>query len=450
VTAPVVAALRGTVSLVAIPANVLAEPAVAPATMLGFSTAVLAPFWPFGGAALATLAGWPCRWLVFIADRAGAIPAAAFPWPAGVAGALTLAAATVGMWLAFRRRGVGRLLVAAVVVVAVVRIPASVISTGWPPAGWDLVACDVGQGDGLVLPAAPHVAVVVDTGPAPTPIDRCLRGLGVRTVRLLLLTHFHLDHVGGILGVLHDRTVGAVMVGPLAEPVSGVELVRDALAPGLVPVTQAAVGERLAAGNVRISVLGPAAAMHGTRSDPNNSSVVLRAAVGDLTILLPGDAEVEEQDALLGAGTDVHADILKVPHHGSAYSDPAFLAATSASLGVISVGLHNDYGHPSPTLLQEMAALAVPLRRTDLDGDVAVTGDRAHLAAVVHGPTDPALQAAAQTRPALRSASRRGILIVAMLAACPASGAPTVLARAARTPCTGGIRAAVAARGRPP
>ena len=69
-------------------------------------------------------------------------------------------------------------------------------------------------------------------------------------------------------------------------------------------------------------MLGPRAAFHGTRSDPNNSSLVLRASIDGTRILLPGDAEVEAQQALLDAGTDLRADVLKVPHHGSAYFVP--------------------------------------------------------------------------------------------------------------------------------
>ena len=80
---------------------------------------------------------------------------------------------------------------------------------GWPPRGWVLVACDVGQGDGLVLDAGDGAAVVVDTGPDPTLVDGCLRRLGVRRVPLVVLTHFHADHVGGLAGVLRGRRVGA-------------------------------------------------------------------------------------------------------------------------------------------------------------------------------------------------------------------------------------------------
>jgi competence protein ComEC len=138
-------------------------------------------------------------------------------------------------------------------------------------------------------------------------------------------------------------------------------------------------------GDVRLDALGPASPFHGTRSDPNNSSEVLLATVDGVRILLPGDAELEAQRALLASGADLRAEVLKVPHHGSAYSDPAFLAAVHAQVGIISVGRNNDYGHPSPVLLSELARLGVPSQRTDLAGDIAVVAHDHQLSTVAHG-----------------------------------------------------------------
>jgi competence protein ComEC len=385
VTAPVIAAISGRISLVAIPANVLAEPAVPIVTVLGFAAALVATMWTAGGHAVAWLAGWPCRWLVHVADAAGGLPGASVTWPGGAAGGLALLAAGGALILLARRSAPWRAVVVAALVVMLVRIPVNSLATNWPPPNWVMVACDVGQGDALVLPAGSHAAVEIDTGPDPVAIDRCLHDLGITDVALLVFTHYHLDHVGGVAGVLHGRTVQQVITGPLAEPSSGVGLVHDQLGPHGLAVTTPPVGATFDVGQVHLEVLAPAAAFHDTRSDPNNSSLVLLATVGDVRILLPGDVEVEAQQAMLADGVDVTADVLKVPHHGSAYSDPDFLAAVHARVGVISVGLNNDYGHPSPILLGELARLGVPVRRTDLDGDVAVTGPSERLATVIRG-----------------------------------------------------------------
>ena len=100
-----------------------------------------------------------------------------------------------------------------------------------------MVACDVGQGDGLVLNTGrPHTAVVVDAGPDPAPMDACLSGLGITRVPLVVLTHFHADHVDGLPGVFEGRRVDAVEVSRLRDPPAGVALVRrTAEAAGLEP-----------------------------------------------------------------------------------------------------------------------------------------------------------------------------------------------------------------------
>jgi competence protein ComEC len=386
VTAPVIAALSGRVSLVAIPANVLAEPVVAPATVLGFAAAITAPWCLPLGAALAQLAGWPCRWLVGVAEFFGSRHGATVPWPSGIVGGLALFAVSVALLQLGRRAGARRLVVSAALIAVIVQLPVRGLVSGWPPPGWLLVACDVGQGDSIVLPAGAGSAVVVDAGPDPVAVDRCLADLHVHEVAMLLVSHYHVDHVGGIAGVFHDRRVARVITGPLAEPASGVEIVRNVLADRGLPVAPAAVGTTVDVGHVHLEVLAPVAAMHGTRSDPNNSSLIVRATVRGVRILLPGDAEVEEQQSVLDSGTDVSADVLKVPHHGSAYSDERFLRAVHAKVAVISVGLHNDYGHPSPLMLAELGKLGVPTRRTDHDGDVAVAEDAGHgLEAIVRG-----------------------------------------------------------------
>ena len=140
-------------SLVAIPANVLAEPAVAPATVFGFVAAAIAPVWLGGAQVLAWLAGWPCRWLVLVAERLGGLDGASLAWPGGVPGGLALLAVIATIVFLARRPGIWRLLAVGAVLAALIQIPVRAIVSGWPPPGWVMVACDIGQGDAIVLPA---------------------------------------------------------------------------------------------------------------------------------------------------------------------------------------------------------------------------------------------------------------------------------------------------------
>jgi competence protein ComEC len=154
-----------------------------------------------------------------------------------------------------------------------------------------------------------------------------------------------------------------------------------------VPVDDVSAGTAYAGGKLRLTVVGPVHELNGTRSDPNNNSVVLRATYGGHSVLLAGDAEGEEQRTLLDPHR-LHADVLKVAHHGSAYQDVDFLAAVDPLAALVSVGAGNDYGHPNAALLARLARSGTRVARTDQDGDLAVTDDGGRLAVVVRG-VDP-------------------------------------------------------------
>ncbi|MDG4789268.1 ComEC/Rec2 family competence protein [Micromonospora sp. WMMD1102] len=393
--APVVAGLSGTISLVAIPANLLAVPAVAPATMLGVTAAVLSPLWPDGAQGVAWLGGWPAWWLVLVARYGARLPAGTVPWLDGVVGGLLLGALTVALLIAVRRPPVRRIVAVVTTAVVVGALPVRVVASGWPPVGWVVVACAVGQGDSLVLPLGAGRAVVVDAGADPTAVDRCLRRLGVRTVALLLVSHFHADHVDGVDGVFRGRRVEAVIAPRWLEPVEGRGTVERAGRMRGVPVGVAGPGWTYTAGPVTLTLLGPPYPIRGTRSDPNNNSLVLRAEVGGVSILLTGDAETEEQQALLELlpVARLRADVLKVAHHGSAYQEPAFLDAVRPAVALVPVGVDNGYGHPNAGVLARLSRSGARVLRTDQHGDLAVLGSGGEgLAVAVRGldPGDPA------------------------------------------------------------
>ncbi|WFE94307.1 ComEC/Rec2 family competence protein [Micromonospora sp. WMMD987] len=369
---PVVAGISGTVSLVAVPANLLVVPAIAPATVLGVAAAVVSPVWPAGAEFAAWLASWPVWWLVTVARVGARLPAGTLPWPGGVPGALLLAGATLGLLLAVRRPLVRRLVAVGAAAVVLGVLPVRLVAGGWPPDGWVVVACAVGQGDALVLPVAAGRAVVVDAGPEPSAVDGCLRRLGVREVSLLVVSHFHADHVGGVAGVVRGRRVAMVLGPAVVEPVAGREMVTAAA--GTARRVVPAAGWSYRSGEVDLVVLGPPYPLRGTRSDPNNNSLVLRATVAGVRIVLPGDAETEEQRALLDQvpPETLRAEVLKVAHHGSAYQEPAFLDAVRPAVALVPVGADNDYGHPSPVILDRLARSGVRVLRTDTEGDVAV------------------------------------------------------------------------------
>lgn len=387
-TAPVIVLLAAQVSLVTVPANLLAEPAVGPATVLGVLAAACAPVAMPLARVFAWLGGWPCRWLLAVAHVGARLPAAVIAWPAGWHGALLLAvvlAVTVALVPRLSRPGPVRRGAAAALAGLAVGFPtAHLTSAPWPPPGWRLVVCDVGQGDGLVLPAGAGTAVVVDVGPDPASMKRCLDDLGIEAVALVVLTHLHADHVEGLPAVLAGRRVGAIEIGPLDEPAGELARVRRWAAGAGVPVERVVDGEQRRVGALSWQVVAPEAAFHGTDSDPNNSSIVLRVSSGGLLLLLTGDIEPEAQDALLAGGVDVRADVLKIPHHGSAHQDPRFLRAVGARVAIASVGADNPYGHPAARTLGLLSDAGATVVRTDRAGDVALTGPAGGVHVVTH------------------------------------------------------------------
>jgi competence protein ComEC len=391
VCTPAIAAISGQVSLVAVVANLAAAPAVGPTTVLGLIaglvTVVSAPV----GHVLGHLAGLPAGWIILVATRGARLAGASVTWPVSFTAIAVLVVLCVAqvttLHLLLRRRFAS--LAVAVLLVAVVLRPLGRL--GWPPSGWLLVACDVGQGDGLVLNAGSGAAVVVDTGPDPRLMDHCLDRLHVHYVPLVVLTHFHADHADGLPGVLHGRQVGEIETSPLPDPPDRAAAVTAEAAAASVDVSIAVAGEERTLGQLHWRVLGP---IHvpvmplgdssGDGSVPNNASVVMIVDVDGFRLLLSGDAESEEQGDIVATGADLGVDVLKVAHHGSANQDPAFVSGTTAPLAVISVGADNDYGHPASQTLGLLTQLRAQVYRTDLDGDVAVV-ERAGQLAVVTG-----------------------------------------------------------------
>jgi competence protein ComEC len=403
VCAPVLVLLQPGVGLLAVPANVLAAPALVPATVLGVVGAVLAPWlpglaWPVLQAA--ALATW---WIAAVARTAAGLAGARADWPPGAGGAVALAVVTatglaLGLSMArwprwLRRLGALIALLSLLIVLAV-----RVVTPRAVPLDWEVTLCDVGQGDMLVLRSGPSAGVVVDVGPDPSLADRCLDMLGVRRIDLLVLTHFHADHVGGLSGAMRGREVGQGVVSPLDRPAASAAAALAALAEAGIPVRVGAVGGAPlgsgpvptragppaapvgsgVSGQVRWMVLSPVASVRAGAAEPsgsqvNDASVVLLLETPAVTVLALGDAETGAQGDVarrFAASGRVRVDVVKVAHHGSRAQSER-LADLRPAFALIGVGRDNGYGHPAQETIRLYSGAIV--LATHECGDVALS-----------------------------------------------------------------------------
>jgi competence protein ComEC len=376
-TLPLAILMGNGASLVALPANVLVTPLVPFATVLGLAAALIAPVASAAAVLLATVASPATAAIAWVARASADLPFGVVDVPAGPVGALgaaavltLVAAAAARGWRPWRDRRIGLVLVVSLALGLVLDHSRD---ARWPPPGWVVLACDVGQGDGLLIrPPGAHEALLVDAGPDAGRITDCLRDAGIERLAVLI-THFHADHVDGLSAVLGRWPVSVVLTTPVPEPADGAsEVVDEAHAAG-VPLRLVRAGDHLDAAGVALDILWPARRLD--QSPANNASVVALAQVpspgGTIRALLTGDIEPEAQSVLM-ARPPPRVQVVKVPHHGSRYQVPQFAQWTGARIALICVGQDNDYGHPSQSTLQQYREAGARIGRTDQQGDLAV------------------------------------------------------------------------------
>lgn len=246
---------------------------------------------------------------------------------------------------------------------------------------------DVGQGDAALLESSDGHSALIDAGPPEG--DEHLRAVlaqrGIRTLDWMILTHPHLDHIGGARNVMSAVRVQRVIDPAFPHPIATYDRLLAVIQQQAIPFTPARQGMTLTLGatGIGVEVLQPRLPfIDRSRSEANANSVVTRVTVGSVRVLFTGDAETETEERLLAENrAQLSADVLKVAHHGSRYaSTQPFLSAVGARAAVISCATGNDYGHPHQETLTALARNNMTVYRTDLQGDVELTTDGARYA----------------------------------------------------------------------
>ncbi|MCL1801896.1 MAG: ComEC/Rec2 family competence protein, partial [Promicromonosporaceae bacterium] len=408
-------------------ANLLALPMVAPATLLGLIATVLAPWAHPVAWVVARAASWACAWIVWAANFCARLPLAVLPWPGGgwgVALALALLAGAVCLvsrwqprgwpqhWretvsdtrkqtrrrvhASYRRYELGipnhhdrRWALASLGVVILIAflgglvVPRLLWSRRAYLADWQVVACDVGQGDGLVIRSGPRSAVVIDTGNDDGAMARCLAQLRIKNIDLLVLSHYHSDHAGGLAAVARRFPIAAALGPDHCD--GGALAVLESVDTLVVQVP--AVGEMGRAGSVEWLALGAGSAdpvgltcevgdvgFGYVPGGANDSSLVVAIRISGagepFVIVALGDTEATGQGRVLSQLTQLGiaadgVDLVKVAHHGSANQSPALVEYLRPQAAVFSVGVGNGYGHPTAAALELYASVGADLVRTD-------------------------------------------------------------------------------------
>ena len=365
----------------ALPANMLVIPLLgllAPAAVATFLAALVSPWVALVPGAFTALLLHAVRAGIWHASRLGAANVRV-PGPVWWVGLLAVAGWFACCW-AVRRSGW-------LAVAAALALPAIAALVLWPepvvrtPGALEITAIDVGQGDSLLAVSPEGQTMLIDAGGpvgsygvseivshfdvGEEVVSPYLWSRRLRRLDVLVLTHAHTDHMGGMPAVLENFRPRELWVSVDSASPLYAALLRKA-AELDIPVRHLHAGDEARLGSVAVSVLAPAPAYQNADAPRNDDSLVLAMRLGKASVLLEGDAERPSEDTMVASGKLAPVTLLKVGHHGSRTSStPEFLAQVRPLDAVVSVGLRNTFGHPRAEVIDRFAAAGTHLFRTD-------------------------------------------------------------------------------------
>ena len=380
-TLPIILFLQPSLPVYSVLANLLVEWVVAPVTILGLIAVMLSLIFPVGAQLASWLASFGTQWIVMVSENLTDFPMVRAHFLPGVYGILaaTLFAICFTLWLSQNQfAGLFGFASVGLVLVVVVWIFTDVFRQQLFAGNWEIYACDVGQGDALLIRSSSAV-MLIDVGPEPEKIRSCLKNAGVQNLHTLVLTHFDSDHVAGIEG-LSNLEIGQVLVSPFRDDRPVVDKVESVIKQIGTQQFAASTGMTGSLGHIRWQVLSPSAsALEAT--DSNDASLVMVFDFGDFSLLTLGDLGQTGQRRILEKHPGLLAQlrekalVVKVAHHGSADQHSQLYEYVDPELGLFLVG-DNRYGHPTKSAINLVLSSGGRVLRTDRQGPIAIGFER--------------------------------------------------------------------------
>lgn len=245
---------------------------------------------------------------------------------------------------------------------------------------------DVGQGDAILMRLPDNQDILIDSGPDDRVNQRLGRymPLGDRTIELLIISHNHADHIGGIKSILEQYEVKQIWISGAIHTTDRYLELLSLINEKQIPTITVETGQQHKIGPVELLTLYPPTGMVGRQlEDQHDATIVLKVSYQQFCTILTGDINTNKQQhepQILELATrleqSLDCQVLKVTHHGSASgSSLPFLTTVTPEVAVISVGAENRYGHPAPSALQRLESVGASIYRTDLHGSVTIKSD---------------------------------------------------------------------------
>lgn len=234
---------------------------------------------------------------------------------------------------------------------------------------------DCGQGDAILIktPAGEYMLIDGGTKEEGVNISKFLHNQGVKQLAVVVGTHPHSDHIGGLANIINAFPVKKVYLPRVTHNTTVFEELLNAIKGKELTVNTTRQGVKIPLEGIEARFIAPARENY---EDLNNYSAVIRIEYGDISFIFTGDAEECSEKEMLASGESLKANVLKVGHHGSSSSTcQAFLKAVVPQYAVIMCGADNDYGHPHQETLAALEALEIKVYRTDLDGTIIMKSD---------------------------------------------------------------------------